>query len=533
MEAKPEDIPKEELLQLCMKLNKKCQTLETKGKEIFKKKNSLQLERQKLLGLFEAVIRSPFQPTSPDADLDFSIVETAWNEWDRTRRDQIFDLEQRLQAAEAARSVLGVADGSEANGETKTATAPDITSTDPNGESNTLSISSEQELRALQSRFAKAEAEIDRLRNVESYLKEQTKTLENVIIEKMRETENTQRDLDAMRLSSEEKVIFFQLQLNQAKAREETKTQEISACKLDLEKLRQRVNILSNQVEEKDMILTSNKEMIMALQARLIETEPEIVQLRDKIKDHERRYSALQVLKVEQDNLMVSLQRDLKNLMSEKDSLTHRVKELEELKTKTDSQSSRITSLNDQINLLKEEIEEKSAVITRLRSEAQTSERNHAMRTAMLATCESQLEELQVQLQQKESTAKDALERVSSLQVTLSTLESRLEERAQESSQLITNLENSLAAQKVDFENKLQVQKAEFQESLDTNKRDFGKKSAMARQILSEREEEVRILSSKVKELQEEIASGAPTERKIFELAASQSRRDALHGVHK
>lgn len=36
-----------------------------------------------------------------------------------------------------------------------------------------------------------------------------------------------------------------------------------------------------------------------------------------------------------------------------------------------------------------------TSLITRLRAEAQASERNHAMRTAMLATCEAQVAQLQ------------------------------------------------------------------------------------------------------------------------------------------
>lgn len=95
MEQNPEDIPKEELLQLCMKLNKRMQAMETKGKEIFKKKNTLQLERQKLLGLLEAVILQPLQPTPNDADLDFPVVEAAWNAWDQKRREHLAQLEQK------------------------------------------------------------------------------------------------------------------------------------------------------------------------------------------------------------------------------------------------------------------------------------------------------------------------------------------------------------------------------------------------------------------------------------------------------
>jgi hypothetical protein len=62
----------------------------------------------------------------------------------------------------------------------------------------------------------------------------------------------------------------------------------------------------------------------------------------------------------------------------------------------------------------------------------QTSERNHAMRTAMLATCEAQLETLQQELRDKDVTSHEAIERVTSLQASLAAAEARLAERVKE-----------------------------------------------------------------------------------------------------
>lgn len=345
--------------------------------------------------------------------------------------------------------------------------------------------------------------------------------------------EALQKDLEAMRLSSEEKVVHFQMQLNQSKTREEAKSNELQTMKSELEKLMSRVGTLSNVKEEKETLLEHNKEMIVALQSRIMEVEPEVVQLRDKVKDHERRYSALQLLKVEQDNVLGATQRELKNAIAEKEALLQKVHDLEETRVKSESQSVKLTTLGEEINNLKEEIEEKSAIIMRLRTEAQTSERNHAMRTAMLATCEAQVETLQKELATKDETTKDALERVSSLQISLAALEARLDERTQEAARQITSLEEEQESQRRNYTQLLRAKEVEQQEAIEAAKRDYGKKSAMARQLLSEREEEVRVLSTKVRELQEEIASGAPTERKIFELAQVQSRRDALNGVHR
>ena len=65
--------------------------------------------------------------------------------------------------------------------------------------------------------------------------------------------------------------------------------------------------------------------------------------------------------------------------------------------------------------------------------------------------------------------------------------------------------------------------------AIDNLKKDYAKKSALARTLMSEKEEEARVLSSKVNELQTEINSGAPSERRIFELASIQAKREATH----
>ena len=54
------------------------------------------------------------------------------------------------------------------------------------------------------------------------------------------------------------------------------------------------------------------------------------------------------------------------------------------------------------------------------------------MRTAMLATCEAQLEELKAEAAAKESTSKEAIERVTSLQAALAACEARLAERVRD-----------------------------------------------------------------------------------------------------
>jgi hypothetical protein len=136
-------------------------------------------------------------------------------------------------------------------------------------------------------------------------------------------------------------------------------------------------------------------------------------------------------------------------------------------------------------------------------------------------------------LETKDLEAKDFIDKISNLQINYSSLEDQLKIKTKEYDARITELEKQSQQEKENYENQIKVIKSTNEDNMENLKKDFTKKSAMARTLLSEREEEVRVLSQKVQELQDEIKSGAPSERKIFELAQVQSKREALHGVHR
>lgn len=82
-------------MNLCMKMNKRMQAMEAKGKDLVKKKTTLLMERQKLLDLFRTVMPIPIL-SKEDNDLELEVIEKSWTEFDSKRRDQISDLEHKL-----------------------------------------------------------------------------------------------------------------------------------------------------------------------------------------------------------------------------------------------------------------------------------------------------------------------------------------------------------------------------------------------------------------------------------------------------
>jgi hypothetical protein len=69
-------------------------------------------------------------------------------------------------------------------------------------------------------------------------------------------------------------------------------------------------------------------------------------------------------------------------------------------------------------------------------------------------------------------------------------------------------------------------------EEIEHIKKDYAKKSSAARTMMAEKDTEIKTLTALTTELKDEIDNGAHNERRIFELAKSQSQREATHNLH-
>ena len=95
MENDPEDIPKEDLLHLCMKLNKRMQSMETKGQELNKRKVVLLNERRQLLDAIKLRVAIPVYPED-DQELDATLIVELMNKSDEHQRALMVSLEKKI-----------------------------------------------------------------------------------------------------------------------------------------------------------------------------------------------------------------------------------------------------------------------------------------------------------------------------------------------------------------------------------------------------------------------------------------------------
>ena len=344
---------------------------------------------------------------------------------------------------------------------------------------------------------------------------------------------NLKAEVESSVAKKEEAVLYLQLQLSKAREAEELREREAVIAKRDLDAAISRAAILKLQLEEKDCIVTSNREIIQSLHVRVKEFEQIVEKSNIRIKELEKNMAAAIVLKAEQEALLASVRKDLKATIEAKEDSARFSVEIIQLKERNDILSQKLSVALEQLTSVQASVDEKNSLVTRLRSEALVNERNHAMRTAVLATCEAQIEALKQELFVKDATNKEAIERVSVLQERLAGSEIRLEERMKEMAIQLSVVEEQLRREQQQRISELADIKEKHDGAVDTIKRDFAKKSVTARAMLSEKEDDIRSLQTKVTEMQAEITSGAPSERRIFELAQVQAKRDAAYGIHR
>lgn len=98
-EKLPQDIPKEELMALCMKLNKRMQSMETKSKDLLRKQKSLIEERKCLVELISSTVTISIG-VQDDHDLNIDLIQDSWAQWKELHRESVVKLEQKVSEVE-------------------------------------------------------------------------------------------------------------------------------------------------------------------------------------------------------------------------------------------------------------------------------------------------------------------------------------------------------------------------------------------------------------------------------------------------
>jgi hypothetical protein len=103
VEKSADDIPREELMALCMKMNKRMQVLESKANDLSKKKTTLLDERRQLLDLLIAsgIIEGALIGIVGEDDLRTEAIADSWNSWFKNSQQRVKMLENRISDLQA------------------------------------------------------------------------------------------------------------------------------------------------------------------------------------------------------------------------------------------------------------------------------------------------------------------------------------------------------------------------------------------------------------------------------------------------
>ena len=497
-------------------------------------------ERKGFIEFFRSIL-----PVEGSHDLNASNISEIWKQYEEDRDLRCKELEATITNAEQQHRLDLIALEQRKDKE-KLEIMKNSTSTGSNSTGNGGGISPEilekitgekdklsLELASLTSKFSALETELLN-RNLQTEEMKSRLTLKDESIrDQTDKLAELQKDHEHTLSGFEEKIVYLQMQMERCKTGEQEKNVELEAALRGVEEAGSRIAVLELELEEKNtMLQATNQELHFSIK-KIAEIEPELEAHREKSRNHEKNLGSAAFLKAEQEALLVSTRKDLKTIHDKNEFLEKRVIELENIESKSITLTTKVSELEKNVESLQMSVDEKNGIISRLRSDIQTAETNHGMRTAMLATCEAQLESLQGDIKLKEETLKASNEKISILEERIAVLESNLKE-AQED---VENLNTKHAAQlqsNLDNYNKEKLEaKASFEQEINATRKELTNKISVARTLLNEREEEVKELSRKKEELQSEIESGAPNERRIFEIATAQSKRDTLYGQHK
>lgn len=109
-----EEIPYEDLMHLCMKMNKRMQMLEAKAAESVKANKTLQEERSALLDMFQLAIKVP--PALANENINISRIKEQWMEYLHQQRQQTEKYEATLRRLSQQSPTTNAEIGAETSG---------------------------------------------------------------------------------------------------------------------------------------------------------------------------------------------------------------------------------------------------------------------------------------------------------------------------------------------------------------------------------------------------------------------------------
>eukprot|EP00638_Chattonella_subsalsa_P009496 CAMPEP_0117741610 /NCGR_PEP_ID=MMETSP0947-20121206/5030_1 /TAXON_ID=44440 /ORGANISM="Chattonella subsalsa, Strain CCMP2191" /LENGTH=595 /DNA_ID=CAMNT_0005557929 /DNA_START=40 /DNA_END=1824 /DNA_ORIENTATION=- len=276
---------------------------------------------------------------------------------------------------------------------------------------------------------------------------------------------------------------------------------------------------LSMELEDMKNTAADRSITMEGIKSKCVKLEEENLQLKTKVEDI---LTSNAVISEMERNLSVS-NKQIQYYKSELDALQEK---FTSTKSKLMETEEKENNTRQELGVARQELTSVKATATRLQEEANLATNSHAARAALVASLQEDMQSLQEQLKFRDQDLAEKQAAADALQKDKLSLKEEL--KAQRES--LEHLKQSMLTErgKVKGEHAKEIRKLEdqFKAEISTVLTDHKKKSALARQLLAEKDTQAKELEKQVAELQAEIDSGGHSERKIMQLAQAQASRD-------
>lgn len=452
--AEEKEIPREDLLQLCMKLNKRMKSLESKCQELTQKHDAMATERNSLMDLIAATTGVPIEKEGGDVDQMKDILLHHLNSnkiQNRDLNDQVSKLEEEL-------------DTLRRNG----CTSQDVSETVDNITTKRLEEKNEK-------------------------LKDKVYALEVSVQEKNTRIAYLEKKLDKSSNISEG--------FNSQKEALQSGSKSIESLEITIEELNKSLSVCRQELKAQ----------------------------RDKVKEVEKQGSVNAFLKAEQEELLLSLRKDLKNAIHSKEESDKKLRDLEQYRIRAEGKLGNLAEHRDKLSRCETELDEANAMIESLQSRLHTVETNLALRTAAVASVQEKVDSLERSIVLKDEKLEEAEIKIKYTEQMLAAKQAEHEEARAIHEKSLRMKQDEISEIKFAHDEELAALKKSHEKALSDLKKESAKKVQLSRAAMEEKDDEIRELVAQNKALREEIECGHPTDRKIFELASRQASRDANH----
>lgn len=326
-------------------------------------------------------------------------------------------------------------------------------------------------------------------------------------------------------MNSNARADQLEAQLKVANASVVNSSESLKTAKAEIATLNQQKNALEEKVVYLQMQQQSSKEATAVkeeLQTKLSKVEEGKEMLKRALTDLRTKHkeAVAKITSLESSASASAL------LLMEKDALIQRLRD--EVSQSKAIEAELLQKQNkEEVNALQIELEGKTALVNRLRQEAEVQEKAHATRTALIATREANIDALKLSLEQEVASRKMAESSALKFESSIEDLTSQLASLHSTHTAEIALLNGEKEALEKDHIKEVESLKQKQEEELQRIRDDNSKKSSLARQLVAEKDATLKRVTTEVEELRSEVESGGHSEKKIMALAKSQAQREA------